>query len=129
MKDAHKTPGPCAALLEEALQLSIRYPNELITVWGLDRLCYYASPSAFALEGYTPQEMMGSHYADIVVPQDLPHLELARSDAELTNESKVTLTVRKKSGEPFRVTSHSWRRIPPTTGQVFFISRITAAQS
>jgi PAS domain S-box-containing protein len=128
MNEAHMSPtGPHPELIKEAEQLAARHPQEVIALWGLDRICYYVSPSIRKQQGYEPSDMIGHHYMDFLVPGDLAHVELARSDADLNDDAKVTTTVRLKSGDTMRVYSHSMKREHPETREVFMLTRIVPA--
>jgi PAS domain-containing protein len=123
MKETQARNPPGAAIIAEAEKLARKHPKELITVYGLDRVCYYASASIKAMEGYEPEEMVGRHYDEFVIWRDLPHVEIARTDAEFHKSTTLTVTVRTKSGEPLRVHNLALTRTDPTTGRIYFLAR------
>jgi diguanylate cyclase (GGDEF)-like protein/PAS domain S-box-containing protein len=45
---------------------------DLITRHSLDGICLYASPVSMRLLGYTPEELIGHHFQELVHPDDMP---------------------------------------------------------
>jgi hypothetical protein len=113
------------ALLAKLERFATDHPDEIISVWGINLRCFYASPSTISIPGgYTADEIIGHKAAEFVHLSDLAHVALAKSDVELTGKSvEMSVDVRNKFNERVRVRSQTIRITEPTTGRLFFLTR------
>ena len=125
MKKPELRHPPHPAIIEEAEVLAGQHPDEVITVYGMDRTCYFASASLKEIEGYDPEEMVGHHYSEFVYWRDLPHVEIARTDAEFHDHTRLSVSIKTKSGQPLRTYNVAMRRTDPDTGRIYFLARTT----
>jgi PAS domain S-box-containing protein len=90
---------------EEYFRRLIENGNELLVISAADGTLTYVSPSAERLLGYTPEEMLGQHPADLLHPDDVPAVHAAlRAMVEAPGTShRVAERMRHKDG--------SWRHI------------------
>ena len=81
------------------------------------------SPTHTEVLGYSPDELIGHHYSETVLPLDVRHARLATTDAELTGvTTPVSATLQKKSGGEVYVKGVGQRLTDPDTGEYFFLS-------
>lgn len=87
---------------EERFRVVAENATDLITIRGVDGDLMYASPSAQAITGYTPEELITSPRGSMTVEEDVEKLEQRRDDRQAGRyvETKPLLwRMRRKDGQ------------------------------
>jgi hypothetical protein len=110
---------------ERVEQIAAALPDEIVTVWGMNLRCYFASmPPTLIPNMFTADEVLGRSATLFVHPADWPHAILTKTDVELTGKSvEFTLHFRNRLGERVRVRNQSLLLKDPDTHKIFFLSR------
>jgi PAS domain S-box-containing protein len=94
MEESIKSP------LDYAKKTAKKCPDDIVSLFSLDNLCRYASPSHEAILGVTPEDAIGRPWTDFVSPEDHSHAQLAGDDAMLNGQSiEFGFRAQAKSGE------------------------------
>jgi hypothetical protein len=110
-------------LVEKAKQLESRWPEAFIAVYDLSGVCKYASEN-HANEGWTREDMLGSHWTKFVIKDDHSHGFLALQDALLNGESiEVQLLGLSKTGEQVLMRCRGWRHIDSADDKPYWFIR------
>jgi PAS domain S-box-containing protein len=108
--------------LEHAKRLSKDHPSDIVSLYSMDEICRYASPSHEAILGYKPEEAVGNCWTHFVAPQDHSHAALAGADALLNGESIIFgFNAVTKSGERKSLRGHAKIMVDPATDEAFLI--------
>ncbi|WP_404424014.1 PAS domain S-box protein [Nibricoccus sp. IMCC34717] len=74
---AADTPAPVVPLVEQAQQLLVETVREVVTLWGQDGRCLYASPAAATVLGTAPGSLLGHSLTELLHPDELFSLTTA----------------------------------------------------
>jgi PAS domain S-box-containing protein len=101
---------------EAQLRLLAENIRDLITVCHRSGDCTYASPSALALLGYEPRELVGQPFQSFVHPEDRPRME-QHLNRHLTEggESTIVQRLRRKDGSFVWTETTSKTHLDPQT--------------
>ncbi len=62
---------------EEKFRELVENLNDVIYLISLDGLITYVSPATWQILGYKPSELIGTHFAHLVIPEDVEHIRQA----------------------------------------------------
>jgi PleD family two-component response regulator len=83
---------------ERELRLLADHVSELVTRCGMDRVIRYASPSARAMLGREPHELVGLHVAELMHPDDAAMLSSSELTASADEGVMVTRRIARADG-------------------------------
>jgi PAS domain S-box-containing protein len=118
-------------LLPEVLDRAKTYaaadPTMLVELYGAeDQRCIWASTSHAAILGYDPEELVGTHWKEIVDEADHAHKTIMLDDAILTGNSLVIgFRIIAKSGKRLCVKVIDTLVSDHETGEQYVICRTT----
>jgi PAS domain-containing protein len=110
-------------ILARAQELAHKHPNDLVSVYGMDEQCRWASPSHQTILGCPPADSLGKSWKVFVAPEDHAHATLAGDDALLHGKSiEFGLVTRTRAGERIPMRGQAWISMDQdsATGYLFF---------
>ncbi len=93
---------------------------DMITRTDVHGVYTYVSPVSFAILGYPPDEMIGTHWRDYIHPDDLADLQLAEQSGDTLSLSRI-YRMRRRDGEYVWLEA-SVRLLPTAGGATEFIT-------
>ncbi len=93
---------------------------DMITRTDVHGAYTYVSPVSFSILGYSPEEMVGTHWQDYIHPDDLVDLQLAEQAGDTLSLSRI-YRMRRKDGEYVWLEA-SVRLLPTAGGAPEFIT-------
>ncbi|HUD11896.1 MAG TPA: PAS domain-containing protein [Candidatus Saccharimonadia bacterium] len=116
------------SVLAHGQQLAASDPAGIVAIYSTtNETCMYASPSHKSLLGYTPEEMIGKKWTEVVAPEDHAHANLAGSDAFLNGKS-IEFGIRAVTRNGQRVPLRGTARVlgNPSTGAGYLLFHASA---
>jgi len=112
---------------EEKFRLLADNANDFISIYSLDSICLYASPSVEKLLGYKPEEMLGKVFKEIAHPED--HDIVVKTNAKSTNAEgpspRYVFRMLHKEGHWEWMESTSTVEKDPRTGKFSHVSSVS----
>ncbi len=100
--------------------------NDIITRFSPDLHRLYVSPASQEVLGYAPEEMVGTHYAEFVCPEDWP--QVLEAITAMMHEHRATVRIiyraMRRGGQTIWVEG-SARRLPDDSGFVLVARDVT----
>jgi len=74
---------------------------DLVVIYKPDGTRMYVSPSSYSFFGYTPEELLGNHFSELVHPDDIDKIRVDIEEKALTGQDKfsIELRTRHKNGQ------------------------------
>lgn len=104
---------------EERFRVVAENATDLITIRDSSGHLTYASPSALAITGYSPDELINSPPGSMTYEDDLPALEKRRADraaGDVSDDSQLLWRLRRKDGRLIWLETSS-STLPPPEGE------------
>lgn len=112
---------------EEKFRLLADNANDWISIYSLEGVCLYSSPSVERVIGYTPDEILGTFLSNFVPPEDYKMIDLTNAKGAKTGgpSPRYTFRVRHKNGNMEWLESTSTVERDPATGRASHISSVS----